>query len=138
MKGELMKTKGGNKNMADDKFKLPLSSYDELVKFIKAYSTVTKLADISEISSLTSSASSPVGATSAHSLASFLRQSLLSYLVAALLFVNPAPSVFVGDVARAARKRRGKAAPAASFRWWRCFLLFLMGFLFFLWCARVL
>jgi len=88
--------------MSDDKFKLPISSYDELVKFIKAYSTVTKPADISEISSLTSSASSPAGATSAHSLASFLRQSLLSYLAAALLFVNPAPSVFVGDAARAA------------------------------------
>lgn len=39
--------------MSDDKFKLPISSYDELVKFIKAYSTVTKPTDLSEISKLT-------------------------------------------------------------------------------------
>jgi len=39
--------------MSDDKFKLPISSYDELVKFIKAYSTVTKPTDLGEISRLT-------------------------------------------------------------------------------------
>ena len=39
--------------MSDEKFKLPISSYDELVKFIKAYSTVTKPTDIGEISKLT-------------------------------------------------------------------------------------
>jgi len=39
--------------MSDDKFKLPLSSYDELVRFIKAYSLVTKPTDLSEISRLT-------------------------------------------------------------------------------------
>lgn len=39
--------------MSDDKFKLPLSSYDELVKFIKAYSHVTKPTQLSEISKLT-------------------------------------------------------------------------------------
>jgi hypothetical protein len=49
----VMKTKGDNKHMSDDKFKLPLSSYDELVKFIKAYSHVTKLTELGEISRLT-------------------------------------------------------------------------------------
>ena len=39
--------------MPDDKFKLPLSSYDELVKFIKAYSHVTKPTELGEISRLT-------------------------------------------------------------------------------------
>ena len=39
--------------MSDDKFRLPLSSYDELVKFIKAYSHVTKPTELSEISRLT-------------------------------------------------------------------------------------
>ncbi|MCK4469042.1 MAG: hypothetical protein KAU60_11885 [Desulfobacterales bacterium] len=39
--------------MSDDKFKLPLSSYDELVKFIKAYSHVTKPTELGEISKLT-------------------------------------------------------------------------------------
>ena len=39
--------------MSDDKFKLPLSSYDELVKFIKAYSHVPKPTELSEISRLT-------------------------------------------------------------------------------------
>lgn len=39
--------------MSDDKFKLPLSSYDELVKFIKAYSHVTKPAELGEISRVT-------------------------------------------------------------------------------------
>ncbi len=39
--------------MSDDKFKLPISSYDELVKFIKAYSTVKKPTGLSEISRLT-------------------------------------------------------------------------------------
>ena len=39
--------------MLDDKFKLPVSSYDELVKFIKAYSNVTKPTGLSEISKLT-------------------------------------------------------------------------------------
>jgi hypothetical protein len=44
--------------MSDDKFKLPISSYDELVKFIKAYSHVKKPTQLSEISKLTG-----VGAT---------------------------------------------------------------------------
>lgn len=39
--------------MSDDKFKLPQSSYDELVKFIKAYCHVTKPTELSEISRLT-------------------------------------------------------------------------------------
>ncbi len=39
--------------MSDDKFKLPLSSYDELVKFIKAYYHVTKPTELGEISRLT-------------------------------------------------------------------------------------
>lgn len=39
--------------MSDDKFKLPLSSYDELVKFIKAYSHVIKPTELNEISKLT-------------------------------------------------------------------------------------
>jgi len=42
--------------MSDDKFKLPLSSYDELVKFIKAYSHIAKPTDLSEISRLTGAA----------------------------------------------------------------------------------
>jgi len=41
--------------MSDEKFKLPVSSYDELVKFIKAYSHITKPTDLSEISRLTGS-----------------------------------------------------------------------------------
>jgi hypothetical protein len=39
--------------MSDEKFKLPSSSYDELVKFIKAYSHVTKPTELNEISKLT-------------------------------------------------------------------------------------
>ncbi len=39
--------------MSDDKFKLPSSSYDELVKFIKAYSHVSKPTELGEISRLT-------------------------------------------------------------------------------------
>ena len=39
--------------MSDDKFKLPSSSYDELVKFIKAYGHVTEPTELSEISKLT-------------------------------------------------------------------------------------
>ena len=39
--------------MTDDKFKLPLSSYDELVKFIKAYSLATEPTELSDISKLT-------------------------------------------------------------------------------------
>ena len=39
--------------MADDKFKLPQSSYDELVKYIKAYSHISKPTDLNEISRLT-------------------------------------------------------------------------------------
>jgi hypothetical protein len=42
--------------MSDEKFRLPLSSYDELVKFIKAYSTVTEPTDLGEISKLTGAA----------------------------------------------------------------------------------
>jgi hypothetical protein len=39
--------------MAEEKFKLPLSSYEELVKFIKAYSHVTKPTELGEISKMT-------------------------------------------------------------------------------------
>jgi hypothetical protein len=46
--------------MPDDKFKLPVSSYDELVKFIKAYSHLTEPAELSEISKLTGAAATNI------------------------------------------------------------------------------
>jgi hypothetical protein len=50
---DILKQEGDKKTMSDEKFKLPLSSYDELVKFIKAYSHVTKPTELNEISRLT-------------------------------------------------------------------------------------
>jgi len=46
--------------MPDDKFKLPMSSYEELVKFIKAYSHLTEPAELSEISRLTGAAATNI------------------------------------------------------------------------------
>jgi hypothetical protein len=39
--------------MSDDKFKLPLSSYEELVKFIKAYSHITDPTGLNDVSRMT-------------------------------------------------------------------------------------